>query len=215
MFIDCILGHLTYPPKKKTKFPIDFCSWLYVRARDTFSYFSLKPGPKRLKLEEGKAQWPAYRYELSNWSLVNLLLFSSSPIHSPVQQLPADPEHQENRWGHLPLWGQDPSAGGDQLQGHSGHCEWWENPFFLPSSLLQPWSPESFSLTSPLVYKICPILTHSSTSAESPPQLGLDFFLLSLLLIYLPFGSPSSKRTFSVVLECPSLSCTTRNFPHT
>lgn len=45
---------LDFLSKEKNRFTINFCSWLYIRARDTCSYFSLKPHPIRLKLGKRK-----------------------------------------------------------------------------------------------------------------------------------------------------------------
>lgn len=86
--------------KTKERFPVD-CALGYISepGTDTFSYCTQKLHPIRLKLGKRKeAQLHACRLQSSltdPW--MKLPLVSSSPIHSPVQQLPADPRHQENR----------------------------------------------------------------------------------------------------------------------
>lgn len=117
---------------KIRQFPADVFSCLFLQARSTFSHFCLKLRSQKVEAKE-KGGWVTGLQipKLTDWLWIALPCFSSSPIYSPVQQLPADQRHQENRWGHLSLWGQDPGSGRDQLQGHSGHCEWWDLFFLL------------------------------------------------------------------------------------
>lgn len=101
----------------------DYCSSSILMWCEGKVHYIKASSPTQKGQREVKNLLTALSFPEDPW--MNFPFFSSSSIYSPVQQLPADPGNQENRWRDVPLWGPDLGSWGDQLQRYSGHRKWW------------------------------------------------------------------------------------------